>query len=89
MGSVYEAVNPEIARRVAIKFLHRDLVNEQEAVARFFNGPEALYFRCRFAAAPRRGTSAEGAAMPGRFTRPDGRSRRVLAVRVWQGASLA
>ncbi len=38
MGAVYEAVNRQISRRVAIKVLRANLASDKEAVTRFFNG---------------------------------------------------
>ncbi len=41
MGSVYEAENLSIARRVAIKVLHPSCSNEPESLARFYNEARA------------------------------------------------
>ena len=41
MGSVYEAVNDNIERRVAIKVLHKEYAGQPEVVTRFFNEARA------------------------------------------------
>jgi serine/threonine protein kinase len=42
MGSVYEAVNESIERRVAVKLLHSAYARQPEIVARFFNEARAV-----------------------------------------------
>lgn len=41
MGSVYEAVNDSVERRVAIKFLRADSADDPEVVRRFLNEARA------------------------------------------------
>ena len=42
MGAVYEALNPSIERRVAIKVLHPEFAVRPEFVGRFFNEARAV-----------------------------------------------
>ncbi len=42
MGSVYEAMNPQIERRAAIKVLSKDFQQDAEFVQRFFNEARAV-----------------------------------------------
>lgn len=42
MGSVYEAVNEAIERRVAIKILHAEYVRQPDVITRFFNEARAV-----------------------------------------------
>ncbi|HMU40347.1 MAG TPA: serine/threonine-protein kinase, partial [Pseudomonadota bacterium] len=42
MGAVFEAVNPQIERRVAIKVLHPEYAVNQQVVQRFFNEARAV-----------------------------------------------
>src|SRR3990167_6668236 len=41
MGTVYEAMNPTIQRRAAIKMLHKDYKEDPEFVQRFYNEARA------------------------------------------------
>ncbi|MBL8635058.1 MAG: protein kinase, partial [Myxococcales bacterium] len=41
MGAVYEGINPQLGRRVAIKVLLSQFSNDKEQVARFFNEAKA------------------------------------------------
>jgi len=42
MGAVYEAINDDIERRIAIKVLHADYARQSDVVARFFNEARAV-----------------------------------------------
>ena len=42
MGSVYEAVHPQIQRRVAIKVLHPQFAKNEQLVTRFFKEARAV-----------------------------------------------
>ena len=42
MGAVYEAIHPQIERKVAIKVLHPEYAVNQQVVQRFFNEARAV-----------------------------------------------
>src|SRR5437868_7925285 len=42
MGAVYEALQPQIERRVAIKVLHPQFAKNEQLVTRFFNEARAV-----------------------------------------------
>src|SRR5437868_10365767 len=42
MGAVYLAEHPTIGKKVALKVIHRDLANNKEVVARFFQEARAV-----------------------------------------------